>query len=804
MPTDFAFRLSTYLTLAMGCVCLGYAEWDYLPEVTFFAGIVAVLMVIAFFADGTNWELSLSAANRLGLAIAVLAVCWLALQYRKTDSLMHTLPWPAGGLPFLAPLLMILVPAKLFRPKHVGDWWALQGVGLSSVGLGSSLSEDALFFGLVVVYCIAGVWSLTLFYLRRASGFVPPPPRSDPDMPVALDLLNPVAWFRWMFPGRPRPSVVEAFSGIGKPTPTERLGRSHFIRTTRWIVAASVLALPLFFLTPRSSSMQWELFKSQLETGVNNETSLDLSRTGELKLNPDPAFEVTAKYLDGKPKLDLSTDQRWRVAAYYDYQLGRGRWNRGTVPQIVQYLANERRVWERVRQLSFPNLGPNQFVLEYDISDNMTGVPLADPVYFVPGQPPPLIQLLANGEYAFGIPNGDGSFSPMKSEAGKLDHYWQTTRQNSADEPTLVPTFRLAPTDYLRGDPRAAFREATSIRITSETERILTQLVRQKYLAPDYKTRLNPSTLKPSDDDQRAIARALRDYLATSGEFRYTLNLRREDRSIDPIEDFLFNTKAGHCERFAAALVLMLRSQGIPAQFVVGYRGCEHLGDGRYVVRLEHAHAWVEVLLSRPSQKALPGSGELEWYWYTLDPTPETEVVDEVVDTGFLSKSRKQGQRLFSDFIVGLNVETQRDIQNRLREFVIAYGPTLGILLVGLGLIGAAAWAVWQRTKTRTVVPVADESQSSLAWYQELLSLLESAGQPIRIGQTPKEYLLEAAAVFAANPTTKPAANELPQLADELYTDRYADRPPTEERARATDIAMSVIRTTLRTPGGAA
>src|SRR5205814_2284821 len=78
------------------------------------------------------------------------------------------------------------------------------------------------------------------------------------------------------------------------------------------------------------------------------------------------------------------------------------------------------------------------------------------------------------------------------------------------------------------------------------------------------------------------VARALCDHLATSGEYSYTLDLRRQNPSLDAAVDFLQNTKQGHCERYASALTLMLRSQGIPCRVVKGFRGAESRGDGTY------------------------------------------------------------------------------------------------------------------------------------------------------------------------------------------------------------------------------
>src|SRR5207244_7733846 len=95
------------------------------------------------------------------------------------------------------------------------------------------------------------------------------------------------------------------------------------------------------------------------------------------------------------------------------------------------------------------------------------------------------------------------------------------------------------------------------------------------------------------------IARALERYLSDSGEYHYSLTLTKADPQLDPVADFLFNTKVGHCNRFATALAVMLRSIGIPAQLVLGFRGADALGNGNYAVRQCYAHSWVEVFVLR-------------------------------------------------------------------------------------------------------------------------------------------------------------------------------------------------------------
>lgn len=84
-------------------------------------------------------------------------------------------------------------------------------------------------------------------------------------------------------------------------------------------------------------------------------------------------------------------------------------------------------------------------------------------------------------------------------------------------------------------------------------------------------------------------------------------------RSADPVGEFVFDKRRGYCEYFASAAALLLRMQGVPARYVVGYsvRPSNYEG-GHYVVREGDAHAWVEAWL--------PGRG-----WVELDPTPGSQ-----------------------------------------------------------------------------------------------------------------------------------------------------------------------------------
>ncbi len=102
-------------------------------------------------------------------------------------------------------------------------------------------------------------------------------------------------------------------------------------------------------------------------------------------------------------------------------------------------------------------------------------------------------------------------------------------------------------------------------------------------------------------------AARLERYLLAGFEYDLELGTEAAER---PIERFLFDTRRGHCEYFASALVLLLRAQDIPARLVTGYLGADYNPLERYyIVRQSHAHAWVEA--------DLEGGG-----WSVLDPTP--------------------------------------------------------------------------------------------------------------------------------------------------------------------------------------
>ncbi|MDE6726251.1 MAG: transglutaminase-like domain-containing protein, partial [Ruminiclostridium sp.] len=113
---------------------------------------------------------------------------------------------------------------------------------------------------------------------------------------------------------------------------------------------------------------------------------------------------------------------------------------------------------------------------------------------------------------------------------------------------------------------------------------------------------------------------AVMSYL-NSGRFKYSLTADNFSGDADPIYNFLYNTREGHCAMYATAMCLALRNFGIPARYVTGFTlggdDCVQTSDGhyKYTVTDKELHAWVEVYYE--------GLG-----WVSYDPTPGSLRVD--------------------------------------------------------------------------------------------------------------------------------------------------------------------------------
>jgi protein-glutamine gamma-glutamyltransferase len=249
------------------------------------------------------------------------------------------------------------------------------------------------------------------------------------------------------------------------------------------------------------------------------------------------------------------------------------------------------------------------------------------------------------------------------------------------------------------------------------------------------------------------------------GGHTYTLRPPARPEGVDPVEDFLFDRPAGHCEFFASAAVLMLRAAGVPARYVTGFRGGEWNSIGGYVaVRDERAHAWAEAFI--------PGRG-----WVRVDATPPAASVGRA---GRFAEISDALDFFWSRWVVGYDLGRQRDLAQRAwrqlghlaptaawRRILAALGFTTAMIALGLGLRGSRG----DRPPARSALAAGVRNDR---WrrgpegpidrlYRRALGRLAGVGWPRRPSETPHEYAerLRAAGLFAA-----PAFDAL--------TDRYA------------------------------
>lgn len=240
--------------------------------------------------------------------------------------------------------------------------------------------------------------------------------------------------------------------------------------------------------------------------------------------------------------------------------------------------------------------------------------------------------------------------------------------------------------------------------------------------------------------DRAAAALRLTEYLRS--HLRYSLELKRTP-GADPVEDFLFVTRSGNCEYFAASLAVLLRSLGIPARVVNGFqRGEWNPYGGYFTVRQRDAHSWVEAHLA--------GLG-----WVTLDASPRAEADAAWAPSAtfqYLDALRMRWHRYIVNWSLGDQLRASWAVRERalhwrrmLREARPALpGSPRGLLLAAALAAGlGAAVLLWRRGLPRPWVPA--RRPASCAAYDRMLRRLARLGLVPAPGETAREFGRRAA-----------------------------------------------------------
>jgi len=271
-------------------------------------------------------------------------------------------------------------------------------------------------------------------------------------------------------------------------------------------------------------------------------------------------------------------------------------------------------------------------------------------------------------------------------------------------------------------------------------------------------------------------AKAIEEYLRT---FPTTTDIRPVPPNKDAVDFFLFEEKKGYSDYQASAMVVMLRTLGVPARLAVGYRVDEFdLAVNRFLLRESHAYAWPEVYF--------PTYGWVEFSPYGEAPVIIRPVSDNAEGDAALREDdliRTGGEPDFGEIPedAGSSVTLSTPRENPLKPLLPVLYVLLGLVAVG-GLAGLGVRFAWERGLTGL-------DQPSRLWEKtiRLASWLKLGPKP---SQTPAEY---SRAVRRALPGT----DGITQVADSYQRSRYGGQSLSADEEERLEGAWAGLRNGL-------
>jgi hypothetical protein len=719
METTHLFRVSLYAAVCLATVALWLGEDSPLPYPW-----LVLLCAVGAYAFTDHWKILVlpgRVAPWLGAAAVALFIREELAMYRIDPVL------PLGHL------IIFLQVILLFHAKNVRFDWYLFVMSFLLMWIGTVHNNRLTFGVLLGVYLALATWCLTQFLLLR-----------ETDRHAV---------------GTDRPAVpVMLRRAIGGA-----------ITSSLLIV---VVSLGLFLLIPRHGQTAWTQYRFRTgQTLSGFDERINLGQLGTI-LESDEEVMVVHMFDEHSKPFKPRDEPYWRGIALTHYR--GGRWERKIDPMTTLLDPPENRPARYIRQ---------EIRMQAVHQDVLFGLRPMFAASTRAGEPLALLQ-------------SDGTLiRPEAVPLGPLQYTVESHLDSRARQPHEYETRRLNE-GYRRQD------------LTHVPEELREQL--RAYVA-----RLNlPAT------DSGGLCRQLLEHLQNPAEFEYTLRGGRVDPEIDPVLDFLLYRKEGHCEYFASALALMLRAHDVPARVINGFKGgdtSELLGKS-FVVRQKHAHSWVEALVR------LPGRAELEWL--TLDPTPgqsRQRVVAMVnPSSSALRQLRDASRQLWSSYVLNFNsTEQQSAIYGPVRELVssqvrnvaetarnvwagrprrfnwiaalLASGSMAAFLLLlrMLARVVASPEFAWTengrsmsdgfiarviRSMRRWLArwaPAESTQPRRVAFYDQLLDLLQARGLSKPAASTPKQFAEHAGLEFARSGQAATVARVPAALVDRYYRVRF-------------------------------
>jgi protein-glutamine gamma-glutamyltransferase len=805
MPLQRLLQIVVASLAAMGTMLLGMGQRDI--GMTLLMILAAGLSV--WLTDVKGWlYLNRNLANLIMLAAALFSLRDLFHIYSEAQALTFA--------QFLIYLQIIL----LFQKKDSRTYWLLIMLSLLQVVVAALFSQGVFFGILLVGYMLLASLALTLLLLSR---------QYEPTRPNATFCLITFGRYRegeapaeprqaqestGTLPARqePRPADRPAPSRwpladrqaefADAPAASSRQGVGGELYRRLWGMSARTMGLTmvLFIIVPRFGQVGWKGGIAQPKATVGFNDEVNLGEMGEIIESPSEVMRV--HFTEGKG----SSEKPYRTSGeIYLYgglltEYNSGRWSPG-IPSEGAQAADP--PWQVLPGAKWPASYVTQHCDLEPLDRN-------ELFYVAP---------------VFPVDDND-YIRPER----KLCRW------------TRDPALRTRIFSYRMGT--TAFRNGFQLPLTprDELERLLfaKQIPKDKNGEPALKQlkalaeRWDAESKLPKDKVVER-ARYLESKLASTGEYKYSLQPQnRNIDAMDPIEDFLIEHKAGHCEYFATALTLMLRHVDIPARMVVGFKCDEwHEAEQCYQVRQLHAHTWVQAYLEYEQlpKDAVHGENYWQWKknkggWLRLDPTPAR---DEQAKNGFFAPIEKGLQWLdftWSYYVVELNYDRQRraifmpifNAAMRLFNFLRdpntwhgfyerigealhrsgAAGALAWVLLVltiaaSVALIGLVGYLFWRLVRKLWLRLAARRKRRrrgpriEVEFYRRLEHLLKKNGLSRPVGQTAREFAAVAGEWIAAKTGQERLLPFPARIVEAYYRVRFGRLPLDGEQTRDVD-----------------
>lgn len=462
-----------------------------------------------------------------------------------------------------------------------------------------------------------------------------------------------------------------------------------------------VTALPLFLIAPRSGAAALTRSGGVTSNLTGFSESVTLGQIGTLKKNEGVIMRVRVEDTQSPREL------RWRGVALDEFT---GRvWKKSPQARQLDVVTERGGLFQFDTTEAINRLTTQTFFLE----------PLDSPVLFAAPR-----VIAVQGDLPFVRVDEERSVQSRRHDFERLMY----KALSDTNEPRV---------DLLRNDLRPL--PITHYRYLQLPEN----------LDPRISTLAASIVVQSNASNRYDAAKAIESYLQTA----YGYSMEMKAGGSDPLADFLFNVRAGHCEYFATAMTVMLRTRGVAARLVNGFTSGEYNETaGAYTVRNSNAHSWVEVYF--PETRS----------WVTFDPTPAAGR-SEPVRTGLAAQLEKYGEAielLWFQYVVGYDKQEQRSLAASIHNQVFDYGRTATNLLVMVQdvvtknfapvTVGLIAFAlviflaffgkrIWRWTQGGLVSGSAEgRALSSVQFYERLMSAMEQRGVPRDKSLTPLEF----------------------------------------------------------------